>query len=208
MSTDFALRRIVSASELFDGRLSRFGLEECTTESNAKTDRQITIDPVPTRRRYITDGQNIVCVYISETGLVGGFSWCENNDPRNILAAVAKACDTDFVSEYAPEYWGFSTEEELDAWREELDNQAVTNFYNRLIKHLRGEECDLETIDDERARIAKELTDNDSTLLLPENKGKLLAMIERPVTLDNDLSDEDIAKAELAAVRRDDLPRA
>jgi hypothetical protein len=131
-----------------------------------------------------------------------------------ILCAIADAFDTELVSEYAPQFWGFDTQEELDAWQEKMDNESVERSHNEILKYLQGELNDITpgTIGIIQAEIAKKLVEGDPSLLLPENKDKFRAAIE--VTYDRDhadfveLSPQNLAAAKMIATHEDDLPRA
>jgi hypothetical protein len=55
-------------------------------------------------------------VSIDDDGFVSGLTrYAPNGDPGKILNALANVFDTDIVSEYEPQYWGFDTQEEWDA---------------------------------------------------------------------------------------------
>jgi hypothetical protein len=103
MSIDFKPRGRIFASEMFDGRLKKFGVRE---------DSDGAIDT-----RWLTDGRkNYLCVWINDAGRVVEFTrymWC--GDPNRILAAVAEAFETEIFSEFEPQYWGFETWEEMNA---------------------------------------------------------------------------------------------
>jgi len=62
------------------------------------------------------------------------------------------------------------------------------------------------------AEEAKNLVENDSTLLLPENKDKLLnearSVYDRDHAVTVTLTPEDLALVEMIATHEDDLPKA
>jgi hypothetical protein len=94
-------------------------------------------------------------VFIGDDGFVHSFTrWMPNGDPGKILNALANVFDTDIISEYEPQYWGFDTQEEWDAAMERF---AAEN-------HM--------------AQIARTLVKKDPTLALPENKDKLRSEVE------------------------------
>src|SRR5262249_6423645 len=113
-------------------------------------------------------------------GFVYGLTSYGLNHPEKIVGAIADACDTDIVSEHQPQYWGFDTYEEWDAaWdkmAKEGEAESEPEFYNQLLKHLRGEPNDIEpgTVAEAKAEIAKRLVERDPALLSPINKDKLL----------------------------------
>jgi hypothetical protein len=134
--------------------------------------------------------------------------------PGKILAAIVEACDTDIVSEYEPQYWGFDTQEKWDEWNEQMSREAEESFHNELLKYLRGEPNDIRpgTIGMIWAEIAKKLADKDPGLLLPTNKDKLRKGIDtiydREHAVIVTLGPADIAAAEMLITHEDDLPRA
>ena len=123
MSIDNALFIYVSAGDLFDGRLSQFGVYEYHPEPDAKSTSDETTDNTATGNRYLTDGQEILPIYTTEDGFVETIFWHNVTIPLNIIKAIGKTCMTDLVSEYSPKFWGFDTQEEWDAWLDERDKQ-------------------------------------------------------------------------------------
>ena len=108
MSTDYRLLRKVPACDLFDGRLEEFGVRE-HVKPEATTEKS----------RLLTDGRNYLWVYIDDDGFVDCLTrYAPNGAPGKILNALANVFDTDIVSEYEPQFWGFDTQEEWDAWQE------------------------------------------------------------------------------------------
>jgi hypothetical protein len=101
----FAERDIV-ASELFDGRLQKFGVRE---HGQARENY-----------RCLTDGKNCLGVRINDAGYVTGFRREWNGkwgSPEKILSAVSDAFETKIFSYREPEYYGLKSEEEKAAWR-------------------------------------------------------------------------------------------
>jgi hypothetical protein len=202
MSTDYAPFNKIRARDLFDGRLDKFGVRE-----------QLSADTTETSK-CLTDGRNYLWVYINDAGFVGSITRYGGNAPRKILNAIAQAFDTDIFSEYEPQYWGFDTQEEWDAWQEKLAKEGDEKFHAKLLKYLRGEPNDIQpgTVGMGWAEKAKELVGNDPALLLPENKDKLLnearSIYDRDHAVTVTLSPEDIALVEMIATHEDDLPKA
>jgi hypothetical protein len=134
--------------------------------------------------------------------------------PGKILKAIAEACDTDIVSEYEPQFWGFETKEEWDAWSERESREHRDQFHIELLKYLRGEPNDIGpgNIGMTWAEIAKRLVENDPELLLPENKEKLRseidAIYDREHAVRVTLTPEQIAAAVMSVTHEDDLPSA
>jgi hypothetical protein len=170
MSTAFRLIKTVAARDLFDGRLENFGVHEDESQHGSTE-----------TSRCLRDGRNFVWVYISADGLVTTLNRFGVHAPGKILEAVADAFDTSIVSEYQPQFWGFDTEEEWDAWAQKEEETAEESFHVELLKYLRGEPNDIgpESIGMLMAKIAKTLVEEDPSLLLPTNKNKFLNEIER-----------------------------
>jgi len=164
MSTDYRTLKQVSASELFDGRLEKLGIREHPADRRMKT------------RRCLTDGRNYLWVNINDQGYVGGFSRYFPNHAGKILAAVEDVFDIEVLSEHEPQYWGFDTQAEWDAFQEELSREADEKFYQELLKCLRGEPNDIRpgTNGEAQAEAARTLVASDPSLLLPANKDVLL----------------------------------
>src|SRR5215813_13719062 len=132
MSTSYRPFKKVHASNLFDGRLEAFGFRD-----------HVTPDETTERRRCLTDGRNYLWVYIADSGFVSRLVRYGGNAPGKILNAVAEAFETDIVSEYEPQFWGFDTEEERDAvWAAEAQKEEQ-RFYNDVVKFVRGEAHDI-----------------------------------------------------------------
>jgi hypothetical protein len=116
MSTYYGLRKSIKADELFDGRLEAFGVrEEVRPEGTA--DRYPPYMKVK-EVRYLTDGRNSMEVVVYENGVPDVTVrnlWCAPE--KEIFHAIAEAFDTDIVTEHQPEFWGFDTQEEWDAWQ-------------------------------------------------------------------------------------------
>jgi hypothetical protein len=203
MSTDYRPIMPILACHLFDGRLEDFGIREHFSGSTTY------------RARLLTDGRNYLWLYVDDAGFVAGLMrYLPNGVPNKILSAIAEAFDTEIVSEHEPQFWGFDTQEEWDAWERKLHEQYEDNFYTEMMKFLRGESSDIKTgtIGMIKAEIAKKLAESDPTLLLTANKNKLHAEIESIYDRDHmvsvKLSAQDMAVATMIATHEDDLPRA
>lgn len=101
MSTDFRPRDCMLASELFDGRLKKFGCRE-----HGQADEF---------GRCLTDGRgNYLFVCIDDAGRAVEFTkHGSRNDPHHILTAIAQTFDTQIFSEDEPRFWGVETWEEI-----------------------------------------------------------------------------------------------
>jgi len=167
MSTGYSLIRKVSARDLFDGRLDEYGVRE-HIESGKTSETE----------RCLTDGENYLSVSIDDDGSVSVLTRYGGNAPGKILDAIADVFDTDIVSEYEPQFWGFASNEEWDAWQEKIAKEEDDKFYIELLKYLQGEPHDPELSGWTRVKIAAKLVEQDQTLLLPENKEKFLTAIQ------------------------------
>lgn len=197
MSTDYALLKKVYACDLFDGRLDELGVRE-----------YISSDETSESCRALTDGRNYLSVYINDNGFVNCITRRGFNAPSKILDAIAEAFDTDIVSEYEPQFWGFDTEEEWAAFEDQAHRDFQETFYVDILKYLRGEPNGIipGTIGMIKADIAKELVKKNPELLLPAYKDKLLSEIEHAVTIT--LTPEEVAFADMMVTHEDDLPHA
>jgi hypothetical protein len=203
MSTDYRLLRKVSACDMFDGRLEEFGVRE---HVNGETNEKF---------RMLTDGRNYLWVAIDDDGFVHYLTrYRPNGHPGKILDALANIFDADVVSEYEPQFWGFDTQEEMDAAHEKISREADEPFRIELLKYLRGEPNDIRpgTSDMLRAEIAKTLVEKDPSLLLSVNKDKLRNEIAeifiREHTVAVKFSPQDWASIRMRATHEDDLPQA
>ena len=94
MTTDFMLSKKISARELFDGRLKKFGIRE---EIDADNDGKWS--------RCLTDGSQFLVVFLTEDGFVD-FLWAYGADaPRKILHAICKVFGAEIFSEHEPQFW-------------------------------------------------------------------------------------------------------
>jgi hypothetical protein len=108
MSTDFRLLKRILASDLLDGRLEAFGVRE-----RVALDHESVLARTPETYRCLTDGHNYVWFGVNDDGCVGWITRYGDNDPNQILDAVARANGAEIVSEHEPQFWGLETEEEL-----------------------------------------------------------------------------------------------
>ncbi len=202
MSTDYCTLKPVPFADVFDGRLARYYIHE-----------HVVPDETSDGRRCLTDGRHYLWCYASDDGqLVRMTRYGVTNYPLRILEAVAQVFDVDIVSEYEPQYWGFDTQEEMDAAHEEMARLHRQEFYEDLLKYVRGEPNGIRagTIGEIQADIAKDLIAQEPTLV--ENKEKLIEAVkhvyeERHVTKVT-LSKEDITFVKMCTTLEEDLPQA
>jgi hypothetical protein len=192
MSTYYGLRKTIKADELVDGRLEAFGVRE-KVRSGETADR-FQSDMKVKEVRYLTDGRKSMKVVVYENGfanLTVRNLWCAPE--KEIFHAIAEAFDTDIVTEHQPEFWGFETEEEWDAYQKRIHEEGKQQFHAELLKHLRGEPADIRsgTIRMQKAEIAKSLVEKDPSLTDPKNRDKLMREIAAIYDRDNVLAPED-----------------
>ena len=187
MSTDYRPLSRIRFTDLFDGRLAEFGVLEYHSE-NATLEN-----------RCLTDGWNFLWVYCNDKGLVSTFARSmPNGDPELILDAITDAFDVDIVSEHEPQYWGFKTQEEWDAWLHALEKKDEKDFYNQVVKFVRGEAHDIRpgTIGMIKAEIAKRLIADSPDLVAKDKRPDLIKGVNMVYDRDHAvvvrLTDEDL----------------
>lgn len=202
MSTDFRPLTPIRMADLFDGRLEDVGVHEKRCEGTTSDSK------------CLTDGQNFLWVCCDEEGLVSVLSRYGMNAPQRILQAIGETCGVDIVSEYEPEFWGFKTQEEWDAWEHAEAKKQEVDFYNEVVKFVREEDHDIRpgTIGMIKAEIAKRLVAESPDLLAEDKRPDLIKAVELIYDRDHaivvTLTDEDLAFARMATTHEDDLPQA
>ena len=104
MSAEYKTSKRIATSDLFDGRLERYGIREAVHE-----------DWGDEYLRCLTDGHNIIGVLLNDeyvwqftrNSLAGGYG---------ILSVIAEVFNVEIFSEDDPQYWGFETHEEFHQW--------------------------------------------------------------------------------------------
>ena len=79
-----------------------------------------------------SNSMNYIHVYENEDCMVTAFTRWGGNNPTYILESVTEAFDVRIVSEYEPEYHGFDTQEEWDAFEDALACKFADEFYADL----------------------------------------------------------------------------
>jgi hypothetical protein len=105
MGSEYRAEKDIVASELFDGRLQKFGVRE---HGQARENY-----------RCLTDGENCLGVRIDDVGCVTGFERAWNGvwgNPEKILSVLSDAFETKIFSFQEPEYYGLYREEEKAAY--------------------------------------------------------------------------------------------
>ena len=170
MSIHFRPLTPIRMADLFDGRLERLGVRQHHPER--------TLAP---NEKCLTDGlKNYLFVYSNEKGLVSSFTrWMPNGDPKYILQAICGEFDVDIVSEHEPQYWGFKTQEEWDAAWAKMAERDEQDFFNEVVKFVRGEAHDIKpgTIGMIQAEIAKQLIAESPDLLAEHKRPDLIKAV-------------------------------
>jgi hypothetical protein len=184
MSISFRPLTPIRMADLFDGRLEDVGVYEHHHKE------------ATSHYRCLTDGVNFLWVYSNEEGLVSKFCrWAPNGLPQRILCAIADQFDVDIVSEYEPQYWGFETEEEWEAAWAAMAQKDEQDFYNEVIKFVRGEDHNIrsDTLEMARAETVKRIIAENPHLAaddkLPELIKAVSTIYDRTVVT---LTDEDV----------------
>jgi hypothetical protein len=207
MSTHYRLRKSIKAEELFDGRLEAFGVREEVRPEGA-ADRYPPYMKVK-EVRYLTDGSYSMEVVVYESGfadIIVRNLWCAPE--KEVFHAIAEAFDTEIVIEGQPEFYGFDTQEEWDAWNKRRNEEDERTLHAELLKHLRGEPSNIRpgTIGMKNAEIAKALVEKDPSLMEPENRDKLMgeidAIYDRDYAVKVTLTPEEVADAEVVGIMR------
>ena len=100
MGNEYRTEKKILASELFDGRLKKFDIQE---HDRGHSDRNY---------RCVSDGEKRLGVLINEVGYITGFVREWNGDwsaPEKILSAVSDAFHTKISRYGEPEYHGFES---------------------------------------------------------------------------------------------------
>jgi hypothetical protein len=203
MSTDYVILPPISASELFDGRLEKFGVREHVNEETTED------------HRCLVDGNNYLWLDVADDGNVTGFKrYAPNGNPSRIIDAIFSAFEGhEIFSEYEPQYWGFETQDEWHAFMMALAKKDDERCMVELVKYLRGEPHDFVpgTVGMIWAENVKTFFGKDPTLILPENRDKLLKLWKDSLHLTAvvvEPSPEDIELVKMLATHEDDLPQA
>jgi hypothetical protein len=168
MSTDYVPLKKIRFADLIDGRLESRNVCEHFVPSET-TDL----------RRCLTDGGYYLWVYIDSEGFVGCITRYGGNAPGFILNAIADTFDTEIVSEYQPEFWGFATNEEWEAAQREIAAHCEREFEINLLKYLRGEPNGIRpgTIGMVKAEIGRILVERNPNLMSVSLRSELMALI-------------------------------
>jgi hypothetical protein len=172
LSTDYRPLSPIRMDDLFDGRLSQYGVYEGD-------------DPECTaRNRLLSDGTSSLWVSCNEARLVSLVTSCAGNKVERIVRAVEHAFQTTLVSEYQPEYWGYSSREECDEAWERIYRKHRDSFYAQLMAAVAGRSVEFEvhTVSNALVQLAKGLLDQEPKLAFPAQRDALLTTMLEVVT--------------------------
>src|SRR4029453_17168357 len=167
LPTDFRPLTPIRMADLFDGRLEDVGLHEKQCEAT------------PSTWKCLTDGRNCLWVSCAEEGLVSEFTSYGMNAPRWILQAIGEQFDVRILSEHEPEFWGYETKEEWEADWAAIAKKSEQDFYNEVVKFVRGEAHDIRprTIGMTKAEIANRLIAESPDLLAEDKRPDLIKAV-------------------------------
>lgn len=167
MSTDFKLEKKVSFKELLDGRLEPFGIREEYMDKSTSSNV-----------RALTDGRNYLWICGDENVKI--LTRFGRNSPDYILEVIARTFDTGVWSEYEPQFWGFETQEEMDAHEIAAAEHSRRVRYEKLMKMARGGNVDPTEHEYLVAtgEIAKELIEEQPYLTDPDRMDEFLEKVD------------------------------
>lgn len=204
MSTSYKPLKDISFDKVFDGRLHPYDVrEEIRADTSDST-------------RYLAGRDGVLAVFPDQSGASSTFVRPSfGNMPWSIFDALAAEFDTELVSEHDHPYWGFETAEEWEAFQDKIAKADDDDFYNDIMRHVRGEPNGLTpgTIGFKKAEIAKTLVEGDPSFAEPEAREALLEALNAVYEKTSAagavvLTTGDRALAELLMARTDDLPQA
>lgn len=122
-------------ANLLDGRLLAHGISEVRD----------CIGATP-GSHCLTDGRDCVWVYASVDAGATYFSFLTAygaNRPDHFLKAISEIFDTEIFDDNQPQFWGFDTQEEWDAWMSASARKSDEEARVEMIELLKDPEVDL-----------------------------------------------------------------
>jgi hypothetical protein len=132
------------------------------------------------QKRCLTDEHNFLWVHVGDEGFVHSLTrYLPNGAPGRILWAISEAFDAEIFSEHEPQYWGFDTQEEWDAWQHAIATEHDDEFYADILKFVADEPNGIRagTVGERWALIAKRLIAGDPGLVASERRCELMEAI-------------------------------
>ena len=202
MSTSYRPIPAIPFTELFDGRLDKYGVRE-----KAHADSTL-------RKRYLLGSDGVLEAYQNDDGTSSFSRRSFTPVPWTVINALTEEFGIELVSEHDHRYWGFANEKDWRDWQDQLAKEAEGDFYKDLVHYIRGEPNDIRpgTVGMLQAEIAKDLVAKDESLMAPNNRHLLLEAVEviydRDHTVRVTLTKQNLAAAELMMARTNELPQA
>ena len=202
MSTSYRPIPAIPFTELFDGRLDKYGVREKAHADSTQ------------RNRYLLGSDGVLEAYQNDDGTSSFSRRSFTPVPWTVIDALTEEFETELVSEHDHRFWGFATKEEERDFHEKMAKESEDEFYNDLIHYLRGAPNDLKTgtVGMQKAEIAKGLVASDASLMAPNNRQRLLEAVEAVYDRDHaitvTLTEKDLAAVELMVARTNKLPQA
>src|SRR4051812_49869881 len=124
MSTNCRPLSKIPFVQLFDGRLEKYGVREKKYSNTTKN------------YRYLVGRDGVLAVYREKDGGCSFTRLCFTPVPWTVLDALAEEFKIEIVTEHQPQYWGFSTEQEWDAFNKKISKEHDDEFYADLLNYL------------------------------------------------------------------------
>ena len=125
MSTDYCFKVFAPISDIFDGRLSQYGIHERVEEGRTSE-----------RERCLSDGFDQLWLSGHKIPERGAFTSYSYHDCPVILGRLSQLFETCVYSEHEPQYWGFDSQREWDEFEREMADQQYQDTYKNLINFL------------------------------------------------------------------------
>jgi hypothetical protein len=179
MSTYYRPIRPIQMSELFSGRLKKYGIYD-----DSIGDARRLAGEVPGPR--VSKGTHFIVLHVTpgdnDNDTVAEFaSYNEDKeiDPHGIIAAIADEFDTEIVSQHDPRYWGYNNFRDWNAAFYAQTSARLDAAYKEIIHYVEGKPCDLTNIRGRRrAQIGQRLIKKYSELSTRYNCADLIRVID------------------------------
>jgi hypothetical protein len=168
MSTDFITARKIAMSDLYDGRMEKYQVTEYRSEKTTES------------ARCLTDGDHFLWVYRSEDGTAAIFTRYGWNFPIHIHNAISAEFNTSMYADYDPQFWGYDSDASWKEANKKAAAQERDRFYDTILKFVAGEDVEEKpgTNGWTRLEIARTRVRADPELLLQDNRGRLLDLVD------------------------------
>lgn len=168
MSTVYILEEQINFEELLDGRLEPYGIYEEYREGYTSE-----------HLRVLSDGSNFLWVYGKQT--VESMTRYGSNAVEHILGVISKVFDTEIISEYDPQFWGFKTIEEQDQAELLKAKTYRRHWYEQMMNFAMDRPHKLKpgTDEFEDAEIVKELVAENLEWADPNLRDELFVAVHR-----------------------------